>query len=188
MNSQSLFAYMTHKHEHEHNDEDIVIEEMLEETSSFKKKSPDAKASELEVVKKERGEYLEGWQRAKADLINFKKDIEQEKKRTREYATEDVLSDLIPVLDSFDMAFRDKTAWEKTPENWRQGIEYIYNQLLAVLEKNGVTQLNPATHESIGTREVAKEDNGLILEVVQKGYRLHTKLIRAPKVLVGEAR
>ena len=93
------------------------------------------------------------------------------------------------------MAFRDKTAWEKTPENWRQGIEYIYNQLLAVLEKNGVTQLNPvdaafdpATHESIGTREVAKEDNGLILEVVQKGYRLHTKLIRAPKVLVGEAR
>ena len=105
------------------------------------------------------------------------------------------MADLIPVMDSFDMAFRDKTAWEKTPENWRQGIEYIYNQLLAVLEKNGVTQLNPengvfdpAAHESVGTREVSQEDNGMILEVVQKGYRLHTKLIRAPKVLVGEAR
>lgn len=182
-------------HNKEHNDEDIVIEEMSEEVSSFKKKSDSAKVSELDTLKKERGEYLEGWQRAKADLINFKKDIEQEKKKIREYASEDVVSDLIPVLDSFDMAFRDKVAWEKTPENWRQGIEYIYNQLLAVLEKNGVTQLNPieqmfepATHESISTREVGEADNGRILEVVQKGYKLHTKLIRAPKVIVGESK
>ncbi|MEK7606030.1 MAG: nucleotide exchange factor GrpE [Patescibacteria group bacterium] len=185
---------MTHK-KHKNEEQDVEFEAVPEETTSFKKKSDSAKASELDTVKKERTEYLEGWQRAKADLINYKKDIEQEKKRIREYASEDVVSDLIPVLDSFDMAFRDRTAWEKTPPNWRQGIEYIYNQLLAVLEKNGVTQLNPLdamfdpnVHESIGTREVHKEDNGKILEVVQKGYRLHTKLIRAPKVLVGEAK
>ena len=184
---------MTNKKQ-SHNGEDEVIFENIEETSSFKKKGEDKKADELETLRKERGEYLDGWQRAKAELVNFKKDIEQDKKKYREHAAEDLVSELIPVLDSFDMAFRDTVAWAATPENWRRGIEHIHSQLLSVLERVGVIQLNPkgeafnpALHEPLDMKPVSDEsEDGIIQEVMQKGYQLHGKLIRAPKVVVGQ--
>lgn len=61
---------MTHK-KHKNEEQDVEFEAVPEETTSFKKKSDSAKASELDTVKKERTEYLEGWQRAKADLIKI---------------------------------------------------------------------------------------------------------------------
>lgn len=184
---------MSHKKKHT-DEEDITIEEETTPSSSFKSKTDSALKAELETVKKERTEYLEGWQRAKADLVNSKKTLEEDKKRYRAIATEDLVSDLIPALDSFDMAFRDKTAWEAAPANWRTGVEYIYNQLVSVLEKNGVTQINPlgeqfnpAEQESVGTADVSDEkQHHIVQSVLQKGYRLNGKLIRAARVTVGE--
>lgn len=182
------------KHEREEGADDVSIELEAEEASSFRARGADALKDELTVTKKERQEYLEGWQRAQADLANFKKDAEKEKRRYREHATEDIVSELIPVLDSFDMAFRNKEAWEQAPENWRKGVEYIYTQLLGVLERNGVSQrsplgepFNPTLHDSVGTKPVDDTSKqGAVIEVVQKGYALHGTLIRAPKVVVGE--
>lgn len=184
---------MPHKKKHTE-EEDIIIEEEAAPRSSFKSKTDSALKAELEAVKKERAEYLEGWQRAKADLINSKKTLEEDKKRYRAIATEDLVGDLIPALDSFDMAFRDKAAWEAAPQNWRTGVEYIYNQLVSVLEKNGVTQINPlgkpfdpTEQESVGTVPVTDEkEHHLVQSVLQRGYRLNGKLIRAARVTVGE--
>ncbi len=175
-------------------EEDIVVEEDAAPHSSFKHKTDSDLKKELEHAKKERAEYLDGWQRAKAELVNSKKTFENDKKRYRDLATEDIISELIPVLDSFDMAFRDKNAWESAPENWRRGVEYIYNQLLAVLERNNVTQIapvgapfNPAEHESIGVTPVETErEHHKVQTVAQKGYRLKDKVIRAARVTVGE--
>jgi molecular chaperone GrpE len=142
----------------------------------------------------ERMEYLAGWQRAKADLINARKRDEEDKKEFVKYANEDLLGEILSVLDSFDMAFANKEAWEKVDLNWRTGVEYIYSQLLSALERFNLKVINPVGqkfdpnhHVSIESVPVTdKSQDGIIVRVVQKGYELNGKVIRAPKVEVGE--
>lgn len=182
----------THHKKHDSEDDVSIVEE-TPETSSFKHKKTSDVQSELSACKKQAAEYLEGWQRAKADLINFKREAEEKRREHVRYAAEDIISQCIPILDSFDMAFRNKEAWEQAPENWRRGVEYIQQQFLSMLRDNGVIPVSPegelfdpAQHDSAGTKSVdSPEHEGIILSVVQRGYKLHDKLIRAPKVIVG---
>ncbi|MCX6713480.1 MAG: nucleotide exchange factor GrpE [Candidatus Vogelbacteria bacterium] len=150
--------------------------------------------SELKTCKSEKGEYLAGWQRAKADYLNLKKEEEAKRGEVSKYAKADVLNDLIRLADSFAMAFADKEAWESVPANWRQGVEYIHNQLLVVFRDHGLEELDPqgemfdpARDESVGTVPAEREeDDGRVLEVIKKGYRLDGKIIRPAQVRVGE--
>lgn len=148
---------------------------------------------EIKAVKKERDEYLTGWQRAKADFINARKDEEKSRSEFVKSANKELMLDILTTLDNFDMAFANKESWEKVDKNWRTGVEYIYSQLLGTLEQNGLKQLNPQgeifdpnIHTSVESVSVEKpEDEHKILEVVQKGYMLNGSLIRSPKVKVG---
>lgn len=147
---------------------------------------------ELQECKKERQEYLTGWQRARADLINERKDFEKVSARIASASREQLLIDIIPTLDSFDMAFANKEAWEMVDETWRKGIEYIHTHLLSVLSQNGFTAFNPEgeqfdpnKHESIETVSTQeKKEDGNIVTVLQKGYRKDDVIIRPAKVKV----
>ena len=149
---------------------------------------------QLAASQKERHEYLYGWQRCKADSINIRKQTAEEKQVFMELAAANVIQALIPVLDSFDMAFANKEAWEATPKDWRVGIEYIHTQLCGVLENQRVEVLDPlgamfdpAVHTSIGNVPAETEaDDHRVLNVVQKGYKLDGKVLRSPKVNVGD--
>ncbi|HEX9608893.1 MAG TPA: nucleotide exchange factor GrpE [Candidatus Paceibacterota bacterium] len=148
---------------------------------------------ELVMCSKERKEYLEGWQRARAESINSKKVVESERERQVLFAAEELIADTIPVLDSFDMAFGNSTAWERVDENWRRGVEHIHTQLLRVLGEHGVTiidpkggQFDPSEHESVGEVKASWEyPPHSIVHVRQKGYRLQTKVLRPAKVEVA---
>lgn len=170
-------------------EEDDVI---FEETEEYQKESASKVKSvkeDLKTVKAEKQEYLDGWQRSQAELINLKKRHEEDKKSFTKYATENFVMELIPTMDSFDMAFRDKEAWEKAPENWRKGIEYIYSQLSGTLEDHGVNIINPLgkmfDHNLHNSVKTAQGKEGEILEVLQKGYELNGKVIRPANVVVG---
>ena len=148
----------------------------------------------LKIAEAERAEYLAGWQRAKADLINARKRDEEDKKDFIKYANEDLIGEMLPVLDSFGMAFANKEAWEKVDKNWRTGVEYIYSQLVSTLERFGVKLIDPKGQKFDPNQQISiesvpvidKAQDGVIVEVVQKGYELNSKAIRAPKVKVGE--
>lgn len=139
-------------------------------------------------------EYLTGWQKERADSVNLRKRLEEEKKEFAKFAKEDISTELISVLDSFDSAFKNKEAWEKVDKNWRVGVEYIHSQLVNVLSNHGVSiiaplgeKFDPQRDEAIENVPVENaEDDHKILEVVSVGYRLQNKIIRAPKVKVGE--
>lgn len=175
--------------------DDVVFED---EDGEGNVANPAAKIKQLrEKLKKsetERMEYLSGWQRAKADLVNARKRDEEDKKEFIKYANEDLIGELLTVLDSFDMAFANQEAWEKVDKNWRVGVEYIYSQLLSSLERFHLKVINPVGqkfdpnhHVSIESVIVTdKAQDGVIIKVVQKGYELNGKAIRAPKVEVGE--
>lgn len=173
-------------------DSDVVFEDE-EETENPKiliKKLRDR----IKELEKKSEEYLTGWQKERADSINLKKRLEEEKKDFAKYAKEDIATEIIPVLDSFESAFKNKEAWEKVDKNWRVGVEYIHSQLVNVLANHGVSVVSPlgetfdpARDEAIETVPTEREeDDHKIIEVLSVGYKLGERIIRAPKVKILE--
>jgi molecular chaperone GrpE len=150
----------------------------------------------LKKCEAEKLDYLTGWQRTKADMVNARKRDEERQKELVKYANEELILDILPVLDSFDMARSNKEAWEKVDKNWRMGIEHIQSQILGILQKNGLTELNPLgadysplEQEAIEMVEVAeKSQDGKVVAVINKGYKLGDRVVRPPKVKVGEVK
>ena len=181
-----------------HSTKGEVEEEIIYDTDmgsgavSFEKKLKKVK-TDLKKCKEERQEYLDGWQRSKADFVNLKKRTEEDKLAFTKYANEEFILELLPALDSFDQAFKDKKSWEKASLDWRMGIEFIYSQLRKVLENHDVSIIDPVgqkfdekLHHSIDTVEVEdKKEDGKIVDVISKGYALGEKIIRHPNVKVG---
>lgn len=148
--------------------------------------------AELARVQAEKAEYLAGWQRAKADYVNLKKEADERFAAGVASGKSSILESLLPALDSFDMAMANKEAWEAVDARWRTGIEYIKTQLLAQLQESGVARIgvpgerfDPALHESIETVPVAgsgTEDT--IHSVLQAGYKIGDRIIRPARVRV----
>lgn len=138
-------------------------------------------------------EYLSGWQRAKADLVNSKKEFDRERERIKQRGKESVINDLLPALDSFAMAMADTDSWEAVDEEWRTGVEQIHSQLLTALEKNDVVQIkpdegddfDPQLHSSVDTESASSEEmDNTIARCEQTGYRLDDRVIRSAQVVV----
>lgn len=171
----------------EYNDDIQIEEEGMTEAVVLKKLR-----KRLTDCQNEKQEYLDGWQRSKADSINVRKDLEKQKQEYVVFARAGLLEEIIPVVDSFDMAFSNKEAWEKVDENWRKGVQYIYSQLIKVLTDNGISLVDPVDekfdpkhHTSVEIAETDDEaKDGYIAEVRQRGYALYDKVIRVPKVIV----
>lgn len=174
--------------------DDVVFEEDTENGSASDAGRIKKLRDQLKECQKEKQEYLDGWQRARADLQNFKKDQIGEREKITKFAQEDLLYELLSVTDSFTMAFANKEAWEKVDTNWRTGVEYIYAQLKGVLERNGITEIEPlgekfdpgehTSIEAISTDDAGKDET--VVEVVQNGYRLNGKVIRPARVRVAQ--
>lgn len=148
----------------------------------------------LKKCVEEKQEYLNGWQRSKADFINARKKEEEMRASLVSFAKEGLILDLLTAMDNFDMAFANKDAWESVNKNWRVGIEHIHSQLLKTLGEHGLEQFNPLgeefdhnRHDSVETVVTDKEtDDHKIVEVMQKGYILGGKVIHPAKVRVGK--
>jgi molecular chaperone GrpE len=142
----------------------------------------------------EKQEYLDGWQRMKADFVNARKREEEARKDIVRFANENLILELVPVLDSFTMAFANKEAWEKVEKNWRVGVEYIYSQLVNTLTQNGFKEFDPLGEPFDPNNHVAvesvpvqdKSQDHVVVEVIQKGYILNDKIIRPAHVRIGE--
>jgi molecular chaperone GrpE len=178
-------------------DEDLSAEALAEEETKPHKgfgKSDSKLKEELKAVILEKQKYLEGWQRAQADLVNYKRIADEERKGITTRAISTLIEELLPVLDSFDLAFGNKEAWESAPKNWRDGIMYIHQQLMRTLSDRDLEvidplgmQFNPHEHEAIAHVPIEEEEKeGTIIAVRQKGYRLKDKIIRPARVEVAD--
>lgn len=161
--------------------EDEIVEfEFNEDGEEDLKKTLKKLRADLKQAKKEKEEYLTGWQKERADFVNYKKQEEDRKVMLSESMRERILTRFLTVLDSFNMAFANELAWAKVDEGWRKGVEYIYGQMNTVFEEYGVKSLgergeifDPNIHESIEMIETnKKDDDHKIATVIQKGYKL----------------
>jgi molecular chaperone GrpE len=182
-------------------DDDVTKEENIaDENDDFviedDAKTPNDKLKalreKLRAAEKERDDNLAGWQRARADMVNCKRQAASDSLEQVKYAAKNVLLDLLPVLDSFDMAMMSPS-WESTDSAWRKGIEGVYQQALTAAGGHGLHQFEPKIgevfdgekHEPVGT-EVTDDDQKehTIAKVLQKGYELHGSIIRPAKVII----
>jgi len=145
------------------------------------------KKDELKKLKDERDEYLDGWKRAKADLINYKKDELKRLEQIVSFANEDMIGDIISVLDSFELAL---ASMEKDNPA-EKGVYMIKGKLEDVLRRRGVSKIeakvgekfDPNFHEAVSTTDGDGEPD-TIAEEMETGYILNGKVIRASKVKV----
>ena len=141
---------------------------------------------------KERAErYLANWQRAQADLINFRKRSEQEKDEVIKFANAMLLMSLLPILDDFERAL-DNVSIKLAGLTWVDGIRLIHRKLQATLESHGISQIealgndfDPTLHEAVLEEE---GEEGKVIEELQKGYKLHERVLRPAMVKVGKGK
>ena len=137
-------------------------------------------SSELEEIKKQRDEYLAGWQRAKADFINYKKEEMAHLQEAVKYGNEDLIKDLVSVMDNFDLGLR---VLEKTGPV-EKGIYMIRSQIEDILKKRGLAKIevksgdmfDPAVMEAM-TEIESDLPHSAVVEEIEPGYRLHEKVL-----------
>jgi len=174
--------------------DDVVFEDNTEVTGADYKVKVNKLRNRIKELEKKNVELLDGWQRDKAEFVNSRKRDEEQKKEFIKFSKADTIAELLPVLDSFESAFKNKETWESVDKNWRTGVEYIHSQLFGILAGHGLKVINPLGEMYDHSRDEAVEnikveieaDNNKILEVVQVGYEFNGKEIRAPKVKVGQ--
>ena len=150
--------------------------------------------ADLKVCQKEKAEYLTGWQKERAEFINYKKQEEDRKANFSEAMRERILTRFLTVIDSFNVAFANKEAWNKVDENWRKGVEHIYTQMNMIFEEYEVKPIgevgenfDPNIHESVEMIPTDKKDEDhKVSEVIQKGYKLGDRVIRPARVNLYE--
>lgn len=147
---------------------------------------------QLEAERKQAADNLAGWQRAAADLANFRRRAEQEKNDLIKYGNSNLIRRILPVLDDFERAL------QTVPDNltslsWVEGVLLIERKLRLILEGEGLTTIaaqgeafDPAYHEAIVQEEVSDPAlDGRVLAELQKGYKLNDRVLRPTLVKVG---
>jgi molecular chaperone GrpE len=136
-------------------------------------------------------EYLDGWQRARADFANYKKRADKERDEAFQVAAAETLKKLLPVVDDFDRAVSTVPP-EKVEDEVIKGFSLIHRKLLALLESNSIQvinpvgeEFNPQLHEALGQDESSDVASGHITTVLQKGYMYGDRVLRPALVRVA---
>ena len=144
---------------------------------------------------KEAGEQIEQLNakllRLTAEFDNYRKRSQREKDEARQFANQGLVEKQLPILDNFEMALQ--AAADADPAI-RDGVQMIYDQLLAVLKEAGVEAIDaegkpfdPNFHEAISQQETDEPKEGTVLQQLQRGYRLHDRLVRPARVVVAKS-
>lgn len=155
-------------------------------------KSSEQSSAEEELTRK-LTEMQDKYIRLSAEFDNYRKRTLREKIELSRTGGESVITSLLPVVDDFDRAIVSMAETDDCTAI-KQGLELINIKLYAFLKQNGVSEIkainepfNPDLHEAVTSTPVDDESlKGMVIEVIRKGYTLHEKVIRFPKVVVGE--
>ena len=148
---------------------------------------------ELRINAAKAEEYYERLLRQVAETDNLRKRLAKEKQDAIRYANESLIEQLLPTMDSFDMAISAANSTsENTIDSLKTGVEMVHGQLKRTLEDTGLTEIdatgqifNPALHEAISRKETDEAADGTVIEQIRKGYQLNERLVRPASVIVA---
>ena len=143
----------------------------------------------LERVQRERDEYLDLARRSQADFENYRKRAAREAAAAGERAKSGLVRELLPVVDNLERALASAEASE---QHLAEGVRLVHSELIAVLERNGVKQFDPSgerfdpgEHEALSMRPQDGAESGVVIDVVEKGYRANGTVLRPARVVVS---
>lgn len=163
----------------------------MEEIEKLKKEIEELE-KKLKETEELKNQYLAGWQRARADLINYKKEEMERIGEWIKYANENLILKILPILDNFEIAKKKIPDGLKENENVK-GIFLIEEELKRILKNEGLEEIevlgkkfDPAISEVVEEIETDEYETGTVVEEVQKGYKFHYHLLRPAKVKVAK--
>lgn len=147
--------------------------------------------AELDQAKAQAAEYLDGWQRSRADFLNYKRRVEREMETAHASAAASILTRQLVILDDMERALKERPDLPGI-EAWAAGLELIYRKLQALLESEGVEPIpamgemfDPTVHEAVTFEHVDGRREGEVIDVIEQGYRLGDRVLRPAKVRVA---
>lgn len=151
----------------------------------------EALQKELEEATAQAAEYLDGWQRARADFANYKKRVEREQAQVYQTAAGNIIKRFLEVADDLERALKNRPQ-DGDGAAWAGGVELVYRKVLTILESQGVKPMgapgqlfDPNFHEAVSSEESDQFQSGQIIEVLQPGYMLGDRVLRPAMVRVA---
>lgn len=161
-------------------EEEMSTEEML-----------DPLQSELEETRSKADEYLDGWQRSRAEFANYKKRVERDQAQIYQNIAGNLTKRYLEIADDLERALNSRPE-DGEGAQWANGIELIYRKLMSTIEAEGVERIvpdghffDPNFHEAISQEDSPEHESGQIIEVLQPGYKLGDRILRPARVRVA---
>ena len=147
----------------------------------------------IDDMERQRDEFKAMAQRAQADLVNYRRRVDEERQELRRNANADLITKFLGVVDDFERAI-DMLPDDAASAGWREGLMLVKRNLDNLLESEGVSKIeaagkpfDPWEHEAVFHQETPDVEEGVIVSVFKDGYRLHDKVLRASHVIVAKA-
>ncbi|TQR10606.1 nucleotide exchange factor GrpE [Psychrobacillus soli] len=167
--------------------EEVTTEEVVEEVELEVEE-----VDELTLVKQQLEEEQNKAIRLRADFENYKRRVQLDKEADYKYRAQSVLSDILPVLDNFERALAVETTSEEAA-SLAKGVEMVYRSLLDAVSKEGLEPIeaegvpfDPNFHQAVMQEKDDSKDSGIVLQELQKGYKLKDRILRPSMVKVNE--
>lgn len=161
-------------------------EDLNEESEEF----VDIDNEELDNALKEKEELTVRLQSLQAEFMNYRKRVEKEKVSLVSYGIESLVLEILPVIDNFERAM---DAEEDKEYSFFKGIEMIYAELIGVLKKNNIEEIDalekpfdPEYHHAVGVEDSEEHDKDIVIRILQKGYIMQDRVIRPSMVIVSQ--
>lgn len=149
----------------------------------------DALKTQLAEAQAKAQEYLDALQRERADFVNYRRRVEQEKEQMGQWTTGETVKKLLPVLDDLELAIANRPAGEP----WDNGVELVYRKFQSILEKEGVVRIeaegnpfDPNLHEAIMQEPSETHESGAVAAVLRQGYMHGERVLRPALVKVAQ--
>jgi molecular chaperone GrpE len=182
------------KIEESEQEEDQELEETEEilDADLVEQEETEALKLEIEELSQKSAEYLDGWQRERAEFANYKRRMDREREMLKFNITGNVIRSYLEILDDLDLALKNKPT-EGEGATWAEGIELIYRKFITVLEAEGVETMqvegqlfDPNLHEAISQEPNEDFESGEIIAVVRNGYSIGERVLRPASVRVAQ--
>ena len=173
-------------------EDEAAAEVELEEEGAPSEDSIASLKEERDRLRNEADEYLDGWQRARAEFSNFKKRMDREVGEIRARVMCEMSARYLGVLDDLERALAERNN-EDANQAWAEGIELIYQKLEAILASEGIEPIpaegelfDPNFHEAISYEDSDEHEDGQVIAVIQRGYKLGDRVVRPALVRVAK--
>ena len=173
--------------------EEVVVEEVEEVEATVEEASVEPTIEEqLEILNEEVTKWKTDYYKVFADMENIKRRMQNEHNNAKKFMMQSFIEELLPVIDNFERSMNVENISDEL-KNFQKGYEMIYQQLLAVLQKEGVEvipalgqEFDPNFHQAVMSVEDDSVASNHIVEELQKGYKLKDRVIRASLVKVSQ--